>query len=101
MGFGLLRKSSRAVESALVMPRRSTMTLAILAGAAIVSGACMGGCSYSTREAYFDSRAALVEPRAGDGSTRLVLWPAGAWGRSAIALADRSGSVSDITPRTA
>jgi hypothetical protein len=72
---------------------RSTWLLAA-AGLLMPLAAC---ASSAEREAYFESRTAVVAAQPGSGATRVVLWPASPWGRSTVAVADRR-STSDISP---
>jgi hypothetical protein len=68
----------------------------LLAAAGLLSS--LGACASSAdREAYFESRSALVAAQPGNGATRVVLWPSTPWGRSTVAVADRR-SVSDVRP---
>jgi len=74
--------------------RRTTLLLAGLCALGVCLGACASG---QDREAYFESRSTLVTAKPGTGSTRVALWPAGAWGRSTIAVADRR-TATDARP---
>lgn len=49
----------------------------------------VGGCVHGRREAFFEARAAVVSPRAGDGSTRVALWP-GVESRARVSRLDSS-----------
>ena len=79
-------------------PLRAILKSASLPAAATILfllGAC---ASSSDREAYFQSRQAVVTAQPGNGIARLALWPSNAWGRSTVAIADRR-STSDIAPK--
>ena len=69
-----------------------------LLAAVVAIAAALGGCAAgSDREAYFESRSAVVSAQPGTGVARLALWPSAAWGRSTVALADRR-TTSDVAP---
>src|SRR4029077_195386 len=57
-------------------PRPNTLVLTGFCALA----ACLGACANADREAYFQSRASVVQPQPGNGSARVALWPAGLLG---------------------
>jgi hypothetical protein len=61
----------------------------------LLAGVFTTGCTHSERERYFEARAAVVMPSAGDGSARVALWPSMVSGRTALAAADL-GSRTDV-----
>jgi hypothetical protein len=65
--------------------RRSIPLLAAAAALACVIGGC---ATASDREAYFESRSAVIVAQPGTGTSRMAVWPAGTW-RSTVAVADR------------
>jgi hypothetical protein len=75
--------------------RLKSALLVLTAAAAVVLGGC--AASSSDREDYFASRNTLVSAQPGNGTSRVALWPAGAIGKSSVAMADRQRP-SDAPP---
>jgi hypothetical protein len=77
---------------------RYNLRLAFWLAGVCALAACLGACaSGHEREAYFESRETLVAAKPGSGSARVAMWPAGAWGHSTFAVADRR-TASDTLP---
>ncbi len=77
---------------------RYNLRLALSLAGICALASCLGACaSGHERETYFESRETLVTAKPGNGSARVAMWPAGEWGHSTFAVADKR-TASDTRP---
>lgn len=74
--------------------RRLALTTASLTAAAL----SLMGCAYGDREMFFESRAAVVLPIPGDGSSRVAMWPSNTEGHATL-VRGKSDQATDIAGR--